>query len=89
MPDKWRFAGDSLKAMLESLPMIVETRVWIIVRLVDLGRQLTMLKKLSPAERSKLARPLRVERRRLMKDLALSTERMSHLLNPCRPRGQQ
>ena len=64
--------------------MIVETRVWIIGRLLELGQQLNLLKKLSPAERSKLAKPLRVERRQLMKDLALSTERMSHLLYPCK-----
>lgn len=69
--------------------MIVETRVWIIARLVELGRQLNLLKQLSPAERSKLARPLRVERRQLLKDLALTTERMSHLLYPCKQMGQQ
>lgn len=49
--------------------MIVGTRVWIIARLAQIGHELNRLKDLQPAEQSRQAKVLRVERLKLTRDL--------------------
>jgi hypothetical protein len=50
--------------------MIVDTRVWITGRLMEIGYELNRLAVLPPSERSRTAKALRAERRQLINDLA-------------------
>jgi len=50
--------------------MIVDTRVWILGRLMEIGFELNRLAVRPPSERGRAAKVLRTERRQLMHDLA-------------------
>jgi hypothetical protein len=58
------------RAAVIGAAMIVETRVWILGRLMEIGYELNRLAVLPPSERGRTAKALRAERRQLMHDLA-------------------